>query len=241
MKYAIKEMKENMAATQLRGLPISLKDSIMIANFIKGKNVQKVKKYLGEVISLDRAIPYTRYNSDRGHKKGNMAAGRFPVKACKNFLIVIKSAESNAIAKGLNVDKLIIAAVIPNKGNVGYHFGRRRGLKTKSVHIQLYVEESTVKADKKVKKPAKKEEKVAEEKPKIEVKKEAPKKEEAKEKVAEPKAEEKVEDKTESPKEEAKVEAESKNDSVQSESDDKKTEALAEEKKEEVKEEVKND
>jgi len=180
MKYAIKELKENMAATQLRGLPISLKDSIMIANFIKGKNVQKVKTFLEEVVSLDRAIPYTRYNSDRGHKKGNMAAGRYPVKACKNFLMVVKSAESNAIAKGLNADKLIVAAVIPNKGNVGYHFGRRRGLKTKSVHVQLYVEESTIKADKKVKKTTAKKEAVKAEKEveaKTEVKTEAPKKE----------------------------------------------------------------
>lgn len=203
MKYAIKDLKENMAATHLRGLPISLKDSLIISKFIKGKNVQKVKTYLEEVVALKRAIPYTKYNGDRGHKRGNMAAGRYPVKAAKNFLTLIKSAESNAVAKGLNADKLIISAIIPNKGNVGYHYGRRRGLKTKSVHIQLYLEESAkaeTKTVTKKKAPAKKEEKVEEkkeatEKPKAEVKeekKDEPKTPAKKKEIAEETKEEEV-------------------------------------------------
>ncbi|MBW3021016.1 50S ribosomal protein L22 [Candidatus Woesearchaeota archaeon] len=150
MKYTIKDIKENMAVAQSTGLPLSLKDSIIVSKYLKGKTTTRAKRDLEEVTNLKRVIPYTKFNSDRGHKRGTVAAGRFPVKAAKNFLMLIKSVEKNASAKGLNVENLVITNIIPNKGNVGYHYGRRRGLKTKSVHIQIYVEESSAKATKKV-------------------------------------------------------------------------------------------
>jgi len=141
MKYAIKDVKENMAVAMSLGSPISLKDSIMISNYLKGMSVIKAKIFLKNVIDLKSAVPYTRFNSDRGHKRGKIAAGRFPVKAAKYFMNLIESAESNATDKGLNGESLFIRNIISNKGHVGYHYGRRRGLRTKSVHLQIYLEE----------------------------------------------------------------------------------------------------
>lgn len=142
MKYTM-NTKETVAKAQILNAPISLKVSVVMSDFFKGKSTEKAKAYLEEVIVEKKAIPFTKFNSDRGHKKG-MGPGRYPKKASQYFISLIKAAEANAGAKGLS-SNLIIANIIPNKGNVGYHYGRRRGLKTKATHLQIYLEESAVK------------------------------------------------------------------------------------------------
>ena len=63
-----------------RNIGISRKDSVEVANFIRGKMVSKAKILLEGVIAKDVVVPYRRYNRDRGHKRGKVAAGRYPVK-----------------------------------------------------------------------------------------------------------------------------------------------------------------
>ncbi len=136
----IKELKENMAVAVGKDLTISTKDSIELSNFIRGRYTTRVKKILDEIIELEIPIPYKRFTGDRGHKSG-MAAGRFPVNVAKILLKLVKSAEANASVKGLNTSSLIIKSIIPNRAARSYHYGRRRGLKTKGTHIELILEE----------------------------------------------------------------------------------------------------
>ena len=124
-----------------RNIGISRKDSVEVANFVRGKMVSKVKVMLEGVIDKKVVVPFRRYNRDRGHKRGKVAAGRYPVKTSTEFLKLLKSAESNAINKGMNADDLFISAIIANKGNGQMHHGRKRGREMKRTHLEIEVKE----------------------------------------------------------------------------------------------------
>lgn len=156
-KYST-EIKENCAKAVGVSLPISLKQSVMICSFIRGKSVGAVKKYLAEVIKKKKAVPFTRFNQDMGHKRG-MAAGRFPVSAGRHILSIIESAESNAQFRGLNTSDLVLVHASAQKGPCTWRFGRHRGRKAKRAHIEIVVQEIRGReksAKKKIKKQAKK-------------------------------------------------------------------------------------
>jgi large subunit ribosomal protein L22 len=124
-----------------RNIGISRKDSVEVANFIRGKMVSKAKILLEGVIAKDVVVPYRRYNRDRGHKRGKVAAGRYPVKTSTEVLKLIESAEANAVNKGMNADELFISEIIANKGNGQMHHGRKRGREMKRTHLEIKVQE----------------------------------------------------------------------------------------------------
>jgi len=175
--------EEHTASAFGNNLDISRKHAVEIGSFIRYDDLDKAKEKLGKVIEKKLAVPFKRYNRDVGHKKGKIAAGRFPVKAATRILGLLKSAESNAEDKGLDVDALFITEYVANKGNGSLHHGRQRSREMKRTHVYIELEE---------KEEAKKE------KPKEEKKKTIIEK--AKEKITE-KEEKKVEEK---PKEEEK-------------------------------------
>jgi len=176
-----------------RSMPISTKDTIEVSNYIRGRNTLKAKRILEEAIALKNPIPFKRFKGDKGHKRGEMAAGGFAVKACEHILKIIKSAEANASSKGLNTSSLIIKSIIPNKASSSYKYGRRRGLKTKSTHLEIVLEEVKTEKKAEVKKEAKKETPKVEKKEEVEVPKEekAPEKVEKKEEAKKAPAKEK--------------------------------------------------
>lgn len=240
MKTSYQGKAEKCARAMGTNMPISHKVSYEIANALRGKDVDKAIRYLEDVIAMKRAIPFKRYNRDVGHKPGKMGAGRYPIKASKHFLHVLKGAKSNAADKALNVDSLVIVHIAASKGAGQWHYGRQRRRQMKATNLDIVVEEvenkkpaakKVAKVEKKEPPKAKVEEKVTKvEKP--EVKTETPKTEKADvkpvEKVkAEDKVEEKSTEKAEGPRPVEKVEA--------------KTEDSKVEKKVEEKSEVKND
>ena len=132
-----------------RNLEISKKDSVEIANFIRGRMISKAKYILEQVIAKKMAVPYKRFNRDRGHKRGRIAAGRYPVKASTTILSLIKSAEMNALNKGMNTDDLYISKMIANKGIGQMHHGRFRGRSMKRTHMEVALSEIKKKKKKK--------------------------------------------------------------------------------------------
>ncbi|MBW3001805.1 50S ribosomal protein L22 [Candidatus Woesearchaeota archaeon] len=203
---------ENCAKAVGLALPISRKQSIMICKFIRNKNVQLAKQHLSEVILKKRAVPFTRFNDDMGHKAG-MAAGRYPIKACQNILALLESAEANAQFKGLSTADLVVMHASAQKGPDSWRYGRHIRRQAKRTHIEIVLEE---------RKTAKKEKKQEKAKPKETKSAEAPKKE-VKPVVKE---EKKPEVNKEQSKEESKPEA-------------KKEESKSQEKNQAAKEEVK--
>jgi len=90
-------------------LPISFKTSVEICRAIRNLTAKKAEAYLNDVTKLKRAIPYVRYHRDVPHRAGRgFGPGRFPVKASKYILGVLKNAVANAQYLNLNPADLYI-------------------------------------------------------------------------------------------------------------------------------------
>jgi len=136
-KYSTQTNENNAKAVGV-ALPISTKQSYNVCKAIRGKKLQTAKKLLQEVIKQKKAIAYTKYNKDTGHKAG-MSAGRYPIKTCKHVLSILESAEANAQFKGLSTANLIIKHTSAQQGPKIPRHGRNGG-QTKRTHIEIVLE-----------------------------------------------------------------------------------------------------
>jgi len=121
-------------------LSISPKKSYELANAIRGKPLEKAKKYLEMVIHKETPVPYKRYDWNIPHRKG-MAAGRYPVKTAKGFLSILKSAEANAKSLSIPSEKLRVTCISASKGRP--IIGRRKGstYNTKTTNLEVVLGE----------------------------------------------------------------------------------------------------
>jgi len=126
---------KNMSKAVGLNLPFSFKVAYEVAKFLRGKKVKRAIREMEEVSILKTAIPYTRYNKDTPHRRGKMAAGRYPVKAAKYVLPLLKSLESNAKDKGLTGELKIIHSAA-QKPSIRRRYGRVRGTK-RVTHFEL--------------------------------------------------------------------------------------------------------
>ena len=139
MNKQLREGKEHVAVAYAKNVPISTKHSIEISNALRYQNTTYAKKFLEEVMGLKRAVPFRRATKDLGHKPG-MSSGRFPQKAAREFLKLIKSAEANAQVKGLDTTNLKIAKILANKASIPMSAGRNRHA-SKNSHLEVMVKE----------------------------------------------------------------------------------------------------
>ncbi len=114
--------QEKKAVARAYDLPISTRHSIAICKFIKNKNPDRAIEHLSKVIKKKMAVPIT---GEIPHRKGIMS-GRYPVKASKYFMRIIRDVVANANVKGMNINNLVLHG-ISNKGSTTYHYGRRGG------------------------------------------------------------------------------------------------------------------
>ncbi len=129
----------HLAVAKALNLPVSTKHCIEICRSLRYKNTAYAQKFLEEVVALRRAVPFKKFYKDTGHKAG-MAAGRYPQKAAKLILTLIKSVEANAVVKGLNTSDLKITKILANKASIPLTGGRRR-TSTKRTHVEIEVKE----------------------------------------------------------------------------------------------------
>ncbi|MCK5698650.1 MAG: 50S ribosomal protein L22 [Candidatus Aenigmarchaeota archaeon] len=140
--YPLKTDPKKQAKVCARHQRISKKNTTEIGRFIKGMKVESAKTYLEQVLKKKKAIPYTKYNTNLGHKKG-MGPGRYPLLATQKMLELLNSAQKNAEYIGLDTKILIITNVWAAKGS-SYQRPRRTrfsGQEIKSTNISLIVEE----------------------------------------------------------------------------------------------------
>ena len=149
------EQNEHSAKASGQNMGISTKHCIEICNHLRYKSTANAKKILEDVVAMKIPIPFKRFKKDMGHKAG-MAAGRFPQKAAREVLKIIKSVETNAQNKGLNTSNLKIIKMLANRAAVPMTGGRQR-TGTKRTHVEIEVKET------KGQKKAKKEKKVVQE------------------------------------------------------------------------------
>lgn len=125
MSYVYNPNPKKSAKVIGRGLKISPKSSVTVCKAINGKHVRKGSGLLADIINRKRSLNGKYYDNC--------------VFAISDLL---KSAESNAEAKGLDPNKLIIHASSHN----GYTFRRprrfkMRGQARKIANIQIVLEE----------------------------------------------------------------------------------------------------
>ncbi|MCL2509671.1 MAG: 50S ribosomal protein L22 [Methanomassiliicoccaceae archaeon] len=125
--------------------PVSPKFAREVAGVIRGMKVERAVATLEEVIALERAVPLKRYKKRVSHKKGT-GPGRYPVKASKAILAVVKSAMSNAEYKGLDASNMAISTITIARGQVTPgHMPRAHGRATQwdqeTANIEVIIEE----------------------------------------------------------------------------------------------------
>ncbi len=153
-RYAFKTEKENIVKAVGRDIGISTKQAIEICAYIKGMPVKKATVLLENVALKKAAIPFRRFTEGAGHQKG-MGAAKYPLKAAKQFLALLKALEANAQNKGLSSDLKIIHACA-QKAAEPFHYGRKRRIKMKRTHVELAAEELETKKEKEKGKDVKK-------------------------------------------------------------------------------------
>ncbi len=127
------------ASARATNLPISTKHSVEISRHLRYRGTAEAKKILGQVIAMEKPLPFRRFNKNTGHKPG-MAAGRFPQKAAKHFLNLLASAEANARFKGMDAAALAISHIAANRAPrpmTGGRFPHR----PKRTHLEIRVQE----------------------------------------------------------------------------------------------------
>lgn len=138
--YAIQNFDEKkMAKARINNAEVSRKISIEICNMIRNRSTIVAKKMLEDVVDFKAAVPYRKFNRDVAHKKVT-GPGRYPIKAVKSMIQLIKLAEANAANKGLS-SELIITHLAANKGMGQWHYGRKRRTEMKSTHLEIAVTE----------------------------------------------------------------------------------------------------
>ena len=150
INYAYTDDDKSKTAKALgRSLKISPKHAVEICNKIRGMKIEKAEAYLEDVIEMKTAVPFKRHNKKVGHRRGigGWPTGRYPVKAAKQILDILKNAEANAEYKGLDTENLKIMHISSHRGYVirGWTpraFGRASPFNTPTTHVQIVLGEA---------------------------------------------------------------------------------------------------
>ena len=139
---------EEYARAKAHEVDISPKHAIEIARFIRRMNADDAIAYLEQVVALEKAIPFRRFNKKVAHKRGlvKAAGGRYPEKAARAYLKVLASVKKNAEYTGLDAANLRIIHASANRGRGFDSFmpramGRATPKRRERVNIEIIVKE----------------------------------------------------------------------------------------------------
>lgn len=153
-KKPVKKIKKNEVSVNATSVPVSTKYAVSICKFIKGKRIRDAIDDLEKVTKLRKAVPM---KGEIPHRKGKMMSGRFPVRASKEFINLLKGLIGNANNHELENPR--ITEAMANKAARPYgRFGRYQRKRT---HVTIKAKEMKVKIKEK---PKVKENKVEEKK-----------------------------------------------------------------------------
>jgi len=133
---------DRFASARLEGVNASFKDLTEVCGRIRNKPTEWAVDFLEKASRGEIPVMYKRHNKRLGHRKElGGRKGRYPKKAAKIVLGVLKSAIANAIQKSMSTD-LIVAHTSANKKNT---YGRmapkggqmRSDLETARVEVVL--------------------------------------------------------------------------------------------------------
>ena len=116
-----------IVSSTFKDLRISLKHSMVLCDNLRGKKVKRARTILSELIN-------EKYSLN----------GKYYTNASKEFLSILRTMEENARKKNMNLEKLAIRRIKPDRG---YAFRRPRsrwrlrGRRVKSTSITIEIEE----------------------------------------------------------------------------------------------------
>jgi large subunit ribosomal protein L22 len=132
-KTNVEKNADTPATVRGNDMKVSLKHSMAICNFIKGKTIDYALKDLEEVMKMKKAIPM---RGEIPHRKGNITGGRYPIKTAYVFIKLLKSLEANANNKGLDTKTIRLFAKA-DKASRPRKSGKYGGRKFKRTHILI--------------------------------------------------------------------------------------------------------
>ncbi|KAK5069661.1 60S ribosomal protein L17B [Lithohypha guttulata] len=121
VRYGPQDRIPSAKSAKSRGsyLRVSFKNTRETAQAINGWKLDRALKYLENVQELKEAIPMRRYAGSTGRTAQGKAFGvskaRHPVKSAEFLIGLLKNAEANADAKGLNTESLIVKHIQVNQ------------------------------------------------------------------------------------------------------------------------------
>lgn len=95
------EIKKEAIAKGLN-LPLSKKQSMYICSFIKNKHIDKAISDLELVTQLKKPVPF---KGEIPHRKGRIMSGRYPQKAAKLFIKLLKGLRGNVLQNNIDLDR----------------------------------------------------------------------------------------------------------------------------------------
>jgi large subunit ribosomal protein L17e len=99
-------------------LRVHFKNTHEAAAVLKGMSLKKAQGFLEDVKAHKQCVPFFRFNGAVGRcaqaKAWGTSQGRWPQKSAEFLLSLLKNAESNAAAKGLDVEKTVIKHIQVN-------------------------------------------------------------------------------------------------------------------------------
>jgi len=140
-KPKIKASEKKEAIVHGKDLPISKKHAVAVCNFIRGKKIEEAIAMLEEVVRMKRAVPM---KGEIPHRKG-MERGRYPLKASKNFIKLLKQLAANASVKEIDLEKGKIECKADRASRPYKRFGQSRFKRT---HVTLKLAISKLKRPK---------------------------------------------------------------------------------------------
>ncbi len=129
-KKTAEKAKKTEAVVNAVSLPISSKHSVAICRFIKGKKIEIAQRDLEEVVLHKKAVPM---KGEIPHRKGRIMSGRYPEKASKEFIKLLKSLSANAHSSG--IEDPVIAEAVSNIAS--RPFGRFGRIRRKRTHVRI--------------------------------------------------------------------------------------------------------
>ncbi len=137
----IEKVRKKEAIVFGKNLGISIKHSIAICNAIRRKKVDEAVNLLENVLKMKKAIPM---KGEIPHRKG-MMGGRYPIKAAKQFIKLLKQLAANAIVNNLDLEKARIECKSDLASRLYKRFGSERFKRT---HVILKLKEKEEKPQK---------------------------------------------------------------------------------------------
>jgi large subunit ribosomal protein L22 len=118
LAYSAKPKGPKSVKAHGRDLDMSFKDAVVIADYIRGKNLKKASALLEKVAKLEAPVPYRKFKKGIGHRRGDykIKTSKYPKKVVGEFIKLLSNLESNAEYKGLDAEKLKITHVQAQKG-----------------------------------------------------------------------------------------------------------------------------